>query len=176
MDWQEFFHLRVYKETLTGTSPYFEQELKVPQEFSMGELLLEEFASLNLTEEEKKNFSLQVRKIYLRHNYFKCREFDRILNNFIKKLSEDKDQILTFSTTAGGIYLFMGLLKESPLLLQDKRIICYSSELPLDTLDVPRFSSNIHFILRPHSRSFFRSFPSLWKDSHLIDLFQMSKA
>ncbi len=176
MNWQDFFQLRVYKETLTGTSPYFEQELRVPQEFSMKELLLEEFSGLNLSEQEKKHFSLQVRKIYLRHSYFKCREFERILNNFIKKLSEDKDQILTFSTTAGGIYLFMGLLKESPLLLQEKRIICYSSELPLDTLEVPRYSSHIHFILRPHSQSFLRGFPSLWKHSHLIDLFQMNKA
>lgn len=176
MDWQEFFHLKVFKETLSGTSPYFEHELRVPRDFSLEELLLEKFTALNLSEEEKKHFSLQIRKIYLRHNYFKCREFERILNNFIKKLSEDKDQILTLSTTAGGIYLFMGLLKHSPMILDEKRIICYSSELPLDTLEVPRFSSHIHFILRPHSQSFLRKFPSLWKDSHLIDLFQMGKA
>lgn len=176
MDWQEFFHLKVFKETLSGTYPYFEHELRVPREFSLEELLLEKFTALNLSEEEKKHFSLQIRKIYLRHNYFKCREFERILNNFIRKLSEDKDQILTLSTTAGGIYLFMGLLKQSPMILDEKRIICYSSELPLDTLEVPRFSSHIHFILRPHSQSFLRKFPSLWKDSHLIDLFQMGKA
>lgn len=176
LNWKEFFKLAVLKETMNGPHPYFHAELKVPEEFSIEELLMEEFEFLNLPEREKKLFSLSLRKIFLRHAYFKSREFERIADNFLEKISQEKDQLLTFSTQGGGIYLFLALMKH-PLALEEKKLICYTSEFPLDIMNLNELDSkHIHFILRPHGRSYLREIPSLWQNSNLIDLFQAHKA
>ncbi len=177
MNWKDFFKLTVLKETMDGTHPYFQAELRVPEEFTMEELLMKEFDYLELNDREKKLFSLNLRKIFLRHQYFNSREFERISENFVEKLSQEKDQLLTFSTCGGGIYLFMALLRGPAPFLEEKKLICYTSELPLDIMKRGEgFSSNFHFILRPQGHSFLLNFPTLWQKSNLIDLFQISKA
>lgn len=176
MDWKEFFNLTVVRETITGSHKYFNANLQIPDEFSMDELLMREFEYLELNERERKLFSLNVRKIFLRHKYFKSREFERISENFIERLSKEKDQLLTFSTSGGGIYLFMAMLKSPPAFLKEKKLICYTSELPLDVMRISEESNDVHFILRPHSRSYFMNFPTLWQKSNLIDLFEVNEA
>lgn len=176
MDWKDFFTLTVVRETIQGQHKYFHANLQIPEEFAMNELLMREFDYLELNDREKKLFSLNVRKIFLRHKYFKSKEFERICNNFIARLSKEQDQLLTFSTSGGGIYLFMALLKDPPTFLKEKKLICYTSELPLDIMRISEESNDVHFILRPHSRSFFKDFPTLWQKSNLIDLFEVNEA
>mgnify|MGYP006198700929 CR=1 FL=1 len=143
----------------------------------MEELMLREFEYLNLTNQEKKNFSLPLRKIWLRHHYFKSPEFERIVENFRQRLFNEKEQLLTFSTTGGGIYLFVSLLREHHRLLVEKKLICYTTEIPLIPYKLdPALLQNIHFILRPGSGRFFQNFPTLWKNSHLIDLSGVNEA
>lgn len=177
MDWKEFFRLTVLRETLEGSHLYFKEELKVPTQFSMDELLLKEFEYLDLSEQEKKSFSLNLRKIFLRHQYFNSLEFERISENFISRVAREKDQFMTFSTYGGGIYLFIALLRRSQSILKEKKLICYTSELPLDVLRIDELTQpQIHFILRPHAPSFLRPLPTLWQNTHLIDLFMTTKA
>ena len=176
-DWKEFFKLTVYKETLQGPRPFFLSELKVFEEFTLEELMLREFEDLNLSVAEKKLFSLSLRKIWLRHDYFKTAEFDRIAENFARLISSEKEQLLTFSTNAGGIYLFLNLLKYNPSLAEDKKLICYTSELPLRIIDQEGPPSpSVHLILKPGRETFFRNFPSLWHKSYLIDLSDVREA
>lgn len=176
-DWREFFRLTVYKETLQGPRPFFRSVLKVFEEFTIEELMMREFEDLNLTVNEKKLFSLALRKIWIRHDYFKTAEFDRIAENFARLISSEKEQLLTFSTHAGGIYLFQNLLKYVPSLAKDKKLICYTSELPLKIIEqeIPP-SSSIHFILKPGQGTFFINFPTLWHKSYLIDLSEVREA
>ena len=176
MDWKDYFKLTVIRETISGPHKYFHADLHIPEDFSMEELLMREFNHLELNEREKKLFTLSIRKIFLRHKYFKSREFERICENFIERLSKEKDQLLTFSTSGGGIYLFMALLKNPPPFLLEKKLICYTSELPLDIMRINEGTKDVHFILRPHSRSFFKDFPTLWQKSNLIDLFEVNEA
>jgi len=176
VDWKDFFTLNVVRETITGSHKYFHANLQIPEDFAMNELLMREFDYLELNDREKKLFSLSVRKIFLRHRYFKSREFERISENFIQRLAKEQDQLLTFSTSGGGIYLFMALLKNPPTFLKEKKLICYTSELPLDIMRISENSNDVHFILRPHSRSFFKDFPTLWQKSNLIDLFEVNEA
>lgn len=174
MDWKDYFKLRVQRETLQDSQLYFQAELKTPDHFTMEELMLREFEYLNLTNHEKKLFTLNLRKIWLRHHYFKSAEFDRIVENFAERISREKDQLLTFSTRGGGIHLFASLAKRGPEFLKEKKLICYTTEMPL--IQIEAKSDNIHFILRPGPGRFFQNFPTLWKNSHLIDLSRVYEA
>ena len=138
---------------------------------------MREFLYLNLSEREKRLFSINIRKIFVNHHYFNSPEFKRIAENFIDRLSHEKEQLLTFSTSAGGIYLFMALLKKAPRFLKTKKLICYTSELPLDLMTINHdISDDVHFILRPHAPSYFKDFPTLWQKSNMIDLFEVNEA
>lgn len=176
MDWKDFFKLTVVRETIQGSHKYFHAQLHIPEEFAMNELLMREFDHLELNDRERKLLNVSVRKIILRHKYFKSREFERISENFIERLSKEKDQLLTFSTSGGGIYLFMALLKNQPAFLKEKRLICFTSELPLDIMRIEPETTDVHFILKPNGRSYFRDFPTLWQKSNLIDLFEVNEA
>lgn len=166
MNWTEFFKLTVLRETLQGPHRYFHSELKIPSNFSIEELAIEEFAHLQLSDIEKKLFSLSYRKLYLRHRFFRTPEFERISENFAERIAVEKEQLLTFSTDGGGVYLFLNLMKQNPLFLQEKRIICYTSEPPLQMITMGQMvSDQILIILRPHKKSFFKDFPSLWDKS-----------
>lgn len=133
---------------------------------------MEEFDHLQLSDTEKKLFSLSYRKLYLRHRFFRTPEFERITENFAERIAVEKEQLLTFSTDGGGVYLFLNLMKQNPQFLQEKRIICYTSEPPLQMMVLPEKSLQIHIILRPHRKSYFKEFPSLWDKSGLIDLYR----
>lgn len=166
MDWKDFFRLSVIKIEATGTHPYFHTELKVPEDFSMEELLLKEFEYLDLSPEEKKHLSINHRKILLRHHYFNCAEFERIAENFIERLSHEREKMLTFSTQGGGIYLFTALLKSSHRLFEGKKLICYTSELPLKGTNFNLGQEpNLQFIFRSQRPSYFKHLPSLWQSS-----------
>ncbi len=177
MNWKDYFKLSIQRENLQGSQLYFQAELKTSDDFTMEELMLREFEYLNLTNHEKKNFSLPLRKIWLRHHYFKSAEFDRIVENFQERLSHEKEQLLTFSTHGGGIYLLASLLRGQHTILLKKKLICYTTEIPLISYKMdPVLAQNIHFILRPGSGRFFQNFPTLWKNSHLIDLSGVNEA
>lgn len=177
MNWKDYFKLNIYRETLEGPHHYFKSELKTPEHFSMEELMIREFEYLNLTEREKKQFDLNLRKIWLRLHYFKSAEFNRIVENFTDRLSQEKDQLLTFSTNGGGIYLFTSLINNSPGFLKEKKLICYTTEIPLNTFDIKIVNPTpVHFILKPGPGRYFKEFPSLWQKSHLIDLSGVNEA
>ncbi|WP_408097071.1 hypothetical protein ACJVC5_18715 [Peredibacter sp. HCB2-198] len=130
----------------------------------MEELLIREFDHLNLPDHEKKYLTLNHRKILLRGHYFNCAEFERIAQNFIERLAHEKDQELIFSTTGGGVYLFMALLK-SPQVLREKKLICYTSEMPLLGTRIENQDPNLTFIHKKDAPSFFKHLPSLWQNS-----------
>jgi hypothetical protein len=163
VDWKDFFKLSVMKEGPSGHHPYFHSELKVSEDFSMDELLMKEFDYLHLNEIEKKQFSLQHRKIFLRHHYFNGVEFERIVENFVERLIHEKEQTLTFSTKGGGVYLFLALARRHEELLQEKKLICYTSEMPL-MVAFPK-EHNLQFILVSDNGSFFKNIPTLWQNS-----------
>lgn len=138
---------------------------------------MENFSDLNLTEDEKKHFNMGLRKIYLRLQYFKGREFERIAENFIERVSQEKEPIITFSSEGAGVYLLLTLLNKTDF-LSGKKLICYTSEYPLDNvLAIQEIKNhNLHFVMRSHGVGYFRDFPSLWHKSNLIDLFHPPKA
>ncbi|WPU64062.1 hypothetical protein [Peredibacter starrii] len=163
MDWKDFFKLSVIKEGPSGGHPYFHSELKVPENFSMEELLIKEFDHLELTPQEKKHLTINHRKILLRERYFHCAEFERIVLNFLERLAHEKDQELTFSTSGGGIYLFVALLKH-PEVLKEKKLICYTSEFPLLNAKFSQGKEpNLVLIHKKEAPSYFKNLPTLWQ-------------
>lgn len=164
MDWKDYFKITIFRETLQGPHRYFQAELRVKQDFTMEELLMREFEHLSLTDQERKNFSLTLRKVYLRHSYFRTPEFERIVENFCERLSHEKDQLLTFSTHGAGVYLFIGLIKNHPRVLRDKKLICYTSDLPLEVMRANyQSSTDVHIIHRPYAKGLFKDFPTLYR-------------
>ena len=164
MDWKDFFKLTVMKDGPNGGHPYFHSELKVPENFSMEELLIKEFDHLGLPPHERKYLTINHRKILLRERYFHCAEFERITQNFIERLAHEKDQVLTFSTSGGGIYLFVALLKH-PLLLREKKLICYTTEFPLlNAKFVQGQEPNLILVHQKEAPSFFKHIPTLWQN------------
>lgn len=162
MEWKDYFKLTIFKETVGGSQLYFQSELKIQDNFEIERLSLDEFDYLNLSESEKKLLSLSLRKILLRCHYFKSYEFKRIVENFSERISRENHQLLTFTTQGGGTYLFTGLLLFAPESLENKKIICYTNELPLKIKGLfPEHNSSIHFIPRVPARSFFGNIPTL---------------
>lgn len=162
MEWKDYFKLKIFKETLSGPHLYFQSELKIKEEFEIETLSLDEFDYLNLSSDEKKALSLSLRKILLRCQYFKSYEFKRIVENFAERISRENQQLLTFSTQGGGTYLFTGLLHFTPEVLVEKKIICYTNELPLKIKGLcPENNRSIYFIPHVPYRTFFGNIPSL---------------
>jgi hypothetical protein len=172
MDWQNFFHLTVSTESLGKKTVFFNASLQVTDHFVVKDLILPRFEYLNLSLYEKKKFSIGVRKIILSHEVFISEEFKKSYEAFKRKILKNKSHEFTFFTQGGGIYLFLSLLNEEKE-LKDKKITCYTSEIPL-----PIFSwtnkSHIHFIYRPEKLSYLSDFSSLWKNSDVLSLFELN--
>lgn len=173
MDWKSFYQLKVERLSEGKISPYFQSELKVPEEFSLDELNIRQFDHLNLTAKEIRSITLAQRKIILRHNYFNGKEFERISSNFIQRLMDEKDSDLRFTTKGGGIYLFLSLLKQHPP-GWNKKILCQTSEIPLPVMRIESQENPcLKLIYRPELVSCFDRLPSLWDKSPLMALFEV---
>jgi hypothetical protein len=171
MDWKEFFKLRVYLESGTRRGLWFEAELPVQENFSVGELLISRFAELRLSVEEKKKLTLGQRKILLCHEAFASEAFGEICQRFQHKLMREKAQHLRFSTEGGGVYLFLAL--GSSLKLAGKQVVCHTSELPLPVVQLAK-RPPVQLVFRPTNQAFLADFPSLWQKSELMGLFEVS--
>ncbi len=171
MNWKDFFKLKVFKHTAHGKQLYFQSELRVPDHFSMPELIMGKFDHWHISEADKKLLSLNLRKILLAHEHFHSQEFKLISAAFMDKVSKEKNSTLELSTTAGGIYLFLPQMNKLPI---EKRIICETSELPLPIFKMPANKKQIQFIYRPMPQSYLSQFPSLWEESELLSLFEQN--
>lgn len=167
MKWQDFFKLTIRDKS---GRIFYQSQLETPEEFVMHELIFSQFDHLNLTVIEKKKLSLGLRKILVCHKLFKGLHFKQSCKALKQKILNSKENEFVFSTQGGGIYLFIHLLNDP--LLKNKKIICYTSELPLSALPIPS-KSNIQFIFRPSSTSYLADFSTLWKESDNLKLFEL---
>lgn len=174
MNWQNFFQLKVTQKIGNREIPYFSDELKVGPDFSLSELHLREFMELRLSERELKKFSLTHRKIFRRLEAFHSREFKRIADNFAARLLAEKRLDLSFSTSAGGIYLFIHLMRYEEELSR-KRIHCRTTEIPFFGAKGFKPLPNLTLEYRPDSRSIFDLFPTLWENSPQLILFEVEE-
>lgn len=173
MQWQHFFKLKVMRERSGSQTPFFCTELRPPVDFSLTELQLREFQHLPLTSQEFLRFNLTYRKIFLRLRCFQGPEFLRITENFVQLLKQIPQREVYFSTTGGGIYLFLALHRYEKE-LSHLHIHCRTSELPvaLPSLKTPH-KDLLHLQYRPEAFSVFDQFPSLWKNSPALELFEV---
>ncbi len=163
MEWREFFRLTVLKDGPNGIRPYFSSLLQVRDSFSIEELHLSNFAHLGLSETEMRLLSLGLRKIILSHHYFHSMEFERIFQNFLDRLTQEKENDLYFLTLGGGAQLLLAALKSNHPNLAKKQILCTSSE-PLfigPRSIVPEECSNFKFIYHPTGKDYFSKLPGL---------------
>lgn len=171
MHWKDFFKLKVFKHTANGAQLYFQSELKVPDQFSMPELIMGQFDHWKISETDKKLLSLNLRKILLCHEHFHSKEFRLMSQKLADKICKEKSKTLELSTTGGGIYLFLPQVSKIAL---EKKIICETSELPLPIFKVPDTKGHIQFVYRPEAQSYLSQFPSLWEKSELLELFEQN--
>lgn len=170
MNWQEYFKLSVVQHNKGKEKVFFEAELKTPTHFPVNELIISQFEHLKFNHWEKKKLSLAVRKILICHELFDSPQFKKICLEFQAKLEHSIEKEFIFSTQGGGIYLFLHLLKNSHL--KHQKIICYTSELPLPIVSFTKHPQ-IQFIYRPHAQSYLTDFSTLWKESELMELFEL---
>jgi hypothetical protein len=156
MNWRDYFKLEVFQETATGKRLFFTQTLRTPADFGVHDLIINRFAYLRLTSEEKKRFSTDVRKLILSLEIFTSLEFKMVLQQFQHRLQMEKHPQLKLSTSGGGIYLFHDLS------LADKKISCQTQDLPLSCHPL-RFMSSpaVNLIYQPAAQSFLKDFHSL---------------
>lgn len=167
MNWQDFFKLTI---TDKAGKVFYQSQLKTPKEFAMHELIFSRFDHLNLNAVEKKKFSLGLRKILICHKLFKTSEFKKSCKALKQKILDSKENEFTLSTHGGGIYLFMHLLNDPEL--RNKKITCFTSELPLSIVPLPT-KSPVQFIFRPSNTSYLADFSTLWKESDNLKLFEL---
>ena len=170
MHWQNFFKLSVIQSHKGKEKVFFEAELKTPNKFPVNQLIMSQFDHLQLNIQEKKKLSLGLRKILVCHNLFESNQFKKICQDFREKVERSDEREIVFYTQGGGIYLLLGLMKNSSL--KNKKIICYTSELPLPIMTLSKHPQ-IQFIYRPHAESYLTDFSTLWKESKLMDLFEL---
>jgi hypothetical protein len=170
MNWQDFFKLKVSKSNAAGSEIFFQANLRLPHDFPVNHLIMSRFDHLGLSPEEKRKLSLGLRKIILCHEVFHTKEFRDLCRDFRTKIERSRENELVFSTQGGGIYLFLQLLSESSF--QSKKILCYTSELPLPILE-PHKRPEIQFIYRPHGHGYLSDFSTLWSKSDLLELFEL---
>jgi hypothetical protein len=170
MDWQDFFKLTVSTPGKNGEEIFFQARLKTRSAFPMHELILSHFDYLNLSAVEKKKFSIGLRKIILCHDIFETENFKTHCREFKSRIERSKEKELVFHTQGGGIYLFLQLIKEHDI--RGKKIICYTSELPLPIMTLKK-SPNVQIIYSPHRSGFLSDFSTLWKESELMSLFEL---
>ena len=168
MEWQKYFELSV-KEVQTDEI-FFKAHLSPEDNFKFEDLIISRFNHFRLSEFDKKKLSLDMRKIILGHQIFDSPDFYKICNKFKRRIESCPQKELVFSTQGGGIYLFIQMLKTANL--KDKKIICYTSELPLPIMQAKR-KSNIQFIYHPKSQSFLSEITSLWSESEIVSLFEL---
>lgn len=170
MNWQDFFKLTVHKSVRGREEVFFQAQMKTPSSFALHELMISRFEHLSLSETEKRKLSLGIRKIIVCHHLFAGAQFKKLARDFKQQIAGASEKELIFSTEGGGIYLFIQLLKG--LKHSDKKIICYTSEIPLPIME---WSShpNIQFIYRPQEMSYLSDFSTLWKESELMELFEL---
>lgn len=171
MNWQDFFKLSVVQTTKGEEKLFFEAKLKTPNQFPVNKLIISQFQHLELNPLEKKKLSLGIRKILVCHDLFDSAQFKKICQHFNTKVEQSKENELVFTTQGGGIYLFLGLLKNTNL--TKKKIICYTSELPLPITTLTKHP-HVQFIYRPHVQSYLTDFSTLWKESDLMELFELN--
>ncbi len=176
MNWKEYYHLKIQK-TVQGTPrPYFEAELHVDSSFTFDELKIQNFTSYPLSDREKKSLTPDVRKVLLRLSSFNSREFQRIGQIFADRMREEKSDVLEFSTSGGGIYLFLFLIKICPELFEHKTIHCLTSEMPLVVIrPISQLPSALHFYYRPELNSFMDRLPGLWEETTYLELFEIDE-
>lgn len=170
MNWQDFFKLSVVQKARGQQKLFFEAELKTPSQFPVNELIISQFQHLELNHLEKKKLSLGIRKILVCHHLFDSAQFKKISQQFNAKVEQSREQKLVFSTQGGGIYLFLALLKNNNL--KNKKVVCYTSELPLPIVELSKHPQ-VQFIYRPHAQSYLTDFSTLWKESDLMELFEL---
>lgn len=171
MEWKKFFTLTVWKEDERGRHPYFHSELSVP-EIAVEDVLLSKFLDQGLTPQEIGRLTLGHRKILHSLHFFNSLEFHRISENFMQRLSREEDQELRFHTTAGGIYLFLALIKHSPDPLKNKSIYCETTEIPIPVMQLPPTPTvGLKLIYSPQARSYLAGLPSLWGRPEVLRLF-----
>ena len=176
MYWRDYFELKVEKVTAAGARPYFEARLQLPGDFTFDELKISNFSHLPLSERERKLLAPELRKILLRLHSFNTLEFQRIGKIFCDRVLHEKEKHLRFKTTAGGVYLFMFLMREFPQGLENKIIDCTTSEIPLSVMKLlPGTMPNLRLTYRPQKDSFMDDFPGLWQDSLLLELFEIDE-
>jgi len=168
MKWQNYFHLSVQK--FKTNEIVFEAQLKPVENHHFEDLIISRFNRFKLSELDKKKLSLDMRKIILEYRLFESAEFKKICENFKKKIQKMPEKELILTTQGGGIYLFMQMLNSTEL--RQKKIICYTSELPLPFVKTAK-KSNVHFIYSPKTSSFLSHIPSLWSETEIISLFEL---
>lgn len=171
MNWKDFFKMKVFKHTAQGAQLYFQSELIVPDRFPVPELFMQKFDHWNISEADKKQLSLNSRKILLCHEFFHSPEFHKMGRMLVEKMNREKSGTLEFSTDGGGMYLF---LEAAQKIDSKKHIICHTSELPLPIFAMPNHP-HLQFIYRPENHSFLTNFPSLWEKSDLLNLFEIKE-
>jgi hypothetical protein len=166
MQWKDFFKFTVMKSGKT----FFQDQLATPEDLPMHQLIISRFQHLQLNSIEKKKLSLDLRKIIVCHDQFHSKLFRQMVKDFQSKIEKCPEQELTFSTQAGGIYLFLNL--KASKALASKKIVCYTSELPLPLVSFSKLM-NIQFIYRPGRQSYLADFSTLWKEPELLTLFEL---
>jgi hypothetical protein len=176
MNWKDYYHLRIQKNVQGTLRPYFEAELQVDTSFTFEELKIQNFESYSLSDLEKKRLTPEMRKVLLRLSSFNSREFERIGRIFADRILEDKSSHLEFSTSAGGVYLFLLLIKICPEIFEYKTIQCLTSEMPLEVMKPSKqLPQGLHFFYRPELNSFTDRLPGLWQETTYLDLFEIDE-
>lgn len=174
MNWKEFYKVDIFKVTAKGESLLYKTAIAIPEDIPVHELFMPKFGELELSASEKKKLCINTRKILHCRHLLQARHLRQWAKQFVQKIEAQKEKEIVLRTSGAGVYLILAAMELYPQLA--KKIVCYTTEIPLKVSNKRiTGTQNCQFIYGPHDSSFLGQFPSLWKSSPYLPLFNIEE-
>lgn len=134
MTWQDHFSFKIVVTGPFGKSLQCEQELHVPNSIPLDQLLSCKFSEDVLSAEERKELSLNHRKILWAYEHISKQQWLEAAKDLVSLIRQHPAHTLTIKTSHAGVGVVLAMVEKLKL-PQDKKINFYFESAPLAWLE-----------------------------------------
>lgn len=174
MNWKEFYKVDIFKVSAKGESLLYHTSISTPEDIPVHELFMPKFGKLELSLNEKRRMCINTRKILHCRHLLETKYLRDWAREFVQKIEAQKEKEIILKTSGAGVFLILAAIELHPHI--SKKITCYTTEIPFKVSNKKlKPAHNWQLVYGPESKSFLADFPSLWKSSPYLSLFEQSE-